>query len=685
MTRSRRWLATALLASLCGSIALGAGILGGRHHVPYLDGWLFDYALYLRHASEPPGTKDNPVAVVGIDGRSLEDDRLSSAPRALMGPIWGALIRILRQAGAEVVAFDLLLSYTGNHLVTDFDREFLATLAHERGHVVLGRSAGSLPARPYLAALRFDESSLGFLEIAPEADGVVRKLPVTVAESASLGLAAAAVAKLKPKPASPSVPFTPLRHLEATPTYSLIDVLNCAQRRPEELQQAFSGRIVFVGSTLPEEDRWISSGRFLPAPTAGSSDSACGLHRLAESLPGAGTVPGVHIHAAAAGLMLSGDTLTQAAPAVSALLPSIAAGLGAVIGFALRPWLILAALAAAAAGLFGTQFLQLLNGTLLPSGPGILALVMSTLLAYAVRYTVSERQRIWVQKAFSHYLAPDLVRRLADDRSALRLQGETREISVMFADLSGFTALSERTTPEELVRLSNRYLGFIANAVQSSRGYVDKFIGDAVMALWGAPVADNEHSLHAVEAAIAAVLAVEHHREPSETDSKPLFRVKIGLHSGPAVVGNVGTRQRLNYTAIGEAVNIASRLEGLTGLYHCPILIGDATADRVRSQFLLREIDSVQVKGKSAPVTIFEPVCRLSEATNEMKAAVNHYHQALALYRSAKFSAAEAAWSALASEVDHPGPEQTMAARARQLADTPAPDDWNGVWHMTTK
>lgn len=205
------------------------------------------------------------------------------------------------------------------------------------------------------------------------------------------------------------------------------------------------------------------------------------------------------------------------------------------------------------------------------------------------------------------------------------------------------------------------------------------------MALWGAPLDDRDHALHAVQAAIAAVHHVETHVESSSQEGTPLFRVKIGLYSGSAVVGNVGTRERLNYTAIGEAVNIASRLEGLTAVYGCRVLIGDATASRVRSHYLLKEIDRVQVKGKSTPVTIFEPLCRLDEATPALHDIAARYEHALERYRARDFAIAAATWLGLASHTDEKSPERTMAERAQRLELEPPPEDWSGVWRMTTK
>src|SRR5262249_27240955 len=160
-----------------------------------------------------------------------------------------------------------------------------------------------------------------------------------------------------------------------------------------------------------------------------------------------------------------------------------------------------------------------------------------------------------------------------------------REVTVMFADLSGFTAMSGKVEPEVLNRLTNHYLGLIVEQVEATGGYVDKFIGDAVLALWGAPAPDARHAINGVRAALAAVARVRQEHDVAQSRGERGFSVKIGMNSGPAVVGNVGTEHRYNYTAVGETVNVASRLESVPGIYGCQIVIGPRTAELVRDEF----------------------------------------------------------------------------------------------------
>ena len=657
------------------ALAAGLGAMASHGRTPP-DGLLFDLAVAGRAAllAAPPSIDASPVAVIAVDARSLASAELAPYPRALLGPVWGKLIGSLGEAGADAVAFDLLLAYSGNALQPGYDRDMLAALARWREKVVLGRSAGTLPARPYLAALRLDSGAVALLEIESDHDGAIRRLASTMpgaGQERLPTLVAAALARAGGPTMPEEVLLTPTAHPETLPTYALIDVLRCADE-PEALRKAFAGRTVFVGSTLPEEDRKVSSARFLrPQQAAESSASGCSLAPLGASAPRSRTVPGVHLHAIAAESVLRGSAPKRAQPWAPALAAAAAASAGAAAGAALAPWSALAAVLLLGIGLWAGQTLLLHAGFHVPTGAALLGLAGAAILAYVVRYLVEDRRRRRIQRAFGRYLAPSVVDRLVDDEAALRLGGEEREVTVMFADLSGFTALSTKVSAGELVALTNEYLSIIAGEVDRTGGYVDKFIGDAVMALWGAPVLESDHAMRAVEAAQAAEAEIRRRREAAEAAGRRGFGVKIGLYSGPAVVGNVGSERRYNYTAVGETVNVASRLESLPGLYGCAIVLGGATARALDGRLPLRELDLVAVKGRSEPLTIYEP------GRDEPR-----YAEALAHYRAGRFAEAEAIWSDLA---DKDPPSAVMAARARDFRAEPPPETWAGVWTLATK
>jgi len=328
----------------------------------------------------------------------------------------------------------------------------------------------------------------------------------------------------------------------------------------------------------------------------------------------------------------------------------------------------------------------------------LIALIAAPGIAYTVRYLVEERAHQHVRHAFGHYLAPAIVDRLAHDPGSLKLGGERREVTVMFADLSGFSAISGRMEPESLTATVNRYLAYIVDEVEKTNGYVDKFIGDAVMAMWGAPVADPNHAVKAVRAAMAAARHIRRLRAEDEARGAEGFSLKIGINSGPAVVGNVGTERRYNYTAIGETVNLASRLERVPAVYRCEIVMGPRTAELASGEFLLRELDCILVKGGRAPMAIYEPIAVRAAASPEQIARVNRFAEALADYRAKRFADAAAIWRELADkegDVETAGngsaaagdesPPGVMAHRARGLIAHPPAGAWDGVHVLNLK
>ncbi|MBT5109640.1 MAG: CHASE2 domain-containing protein [Rhodospirillaceae bacterium] len=672
-----------LVGAVCAGLAVFLSL--GGYAPAWVDGLLFDGALAVRAKLDQ---KDRPaisrqVAVVAVDSRSLESPGLVVLPRAMFSPVWAVLIDKLNAAGARTIAFDFLFSYSAQDIKADYDQSFLSALWRNRQKIVLGRSARTTPARKFLAAMQNDPTAMGLMDVFPDGDEIhrFRKTSHAIDDGAAMTtLVGGALAKAGFEKLSDEIILAPRAHPEdAIPTYALADVLQCAASDPETMKATFGNRLVFVGSTLPEEDRIVSSARFMKAASAKKQAiGACGLRPLLASAPGANTVPGVHLNAVAASAVAGGDLVRRATGWRPAAFAGAAAVVGAVIGFTLAPVAAAFVVMLSALALWAGEIGFLLAGSWMPMALSILALLGATIVAYIARFVLEERRRRRVQNAFGHYLAPELVKRLADGPQDLKLGGEQRDISVMFADLSGFTALSGMVGPEELMSRTNAYLKLIADEVEATGGYVDKFIGDAVMAIWGAPVEVSDHAAQSVAAAIRIGHRITAQREEAVAAGEHGFAVKIGVNCGAAVVGNVGSEKRFNYTAVGEAVNIAARLESLPGTYDCQIVVSGETAGRVGDRFIMRELDRVAVKGKAEPLRILEPLSNL-DATEPPESFVR-YGEALAAYRDRKFTEAAAIWDEIGD-----GPSLVMASRARVFADSPPAEPWDGVWVMTTK
>jgi adenylate cyclase len=679
-----------ILITILAGLAAGGASLAVGDRMNAIDGFFYDLSLATTTAR--PGTIDDPVAVVALDRNSLMSDELAPLPRAFLGPIWAKLLNGLVQAGTATVGFDIIFEYSANRLPGSdgqYDKGFLTALAQARERVVLARTPQVGPALPFAAAVLAPGADA---ELIGDPDGIVRWMRAKVETNGGRSVttfAAAILAHAKAPPIPSRWLLAPRSALEAIPTYRVIDVLHCLDRDPAALRQAFAGKIVLIGTNLPEEDRKRAPDRFMPAAQyRPSATGGCALDRLGVSDPGSGTIPGVFIHAAAIEAAMTGNVVQPLPWPARAAAAAIFAIAGALLGFALRPWIAAIGLAAlGGAGFIATLVLLGFGwwfALIVPFGGATAGMVV----AYVARFLVEERRRRRVQHAFGHYLAPTLVDRLAESEAELRLGGELRDITVMFADLSGFTAMSGKVGPSELMTVTNTYLGMIVEAVEANAGYVDKFIGDAVMGVWGAPAPNSDHATPAARAALQAVGSVLQAKEIANARGEHGYSLTIGLNSGPAVVGNVGAAQRYNYTAVGETVNIAARLESVPNDYGCHVVVGPATARAIADRFLLCELDWIRVKGKEEAIAVYELIGAKADATPTELAYVEQYRAALDRYRAGDFAAAEKRWRGQlphpSSRLDDPSPPRIMAERCATLQ--AAPDDaWDGVFVKMTK
>jgi adenylate cyclase len=365
----------------------------------------------------------------------------------------------------------------------------------------------------------------------------------------------------------------------------------------------------------------------------------------------------------------------------------MAALAGAMTEFLPTRLAVLAGAAPIAAWAAAAQ-LAFVKNVWLPLIEPVAALAAATATVLLFRYWVVDRVGRRVRSAFCHYLAPSLVDQLIDSEAELRLGGERREITIMFADLSGFTALSTRLSPEELMALTNSYHALMVEAVEATGGYVNQFIGDAVMAIFGAPVPDPDHAACAARAALRVVASVMQAKSEADRRGVPGYAVKIGINTGPAVVGNVGAPKRYNYTAVGETVNIAARLESVPEDYGCRIVIGPNTAAAIADRFAVCELDWIKVKGKDTAFSVYQLIGEKSTANGVQLACLAQYEAGLERYRAGDFAGAEELWRCLA---EHPNPGATatspplvMAGRCAKLKAAP-PEYWDGVYVKTTK
>jgi adenylate cyclase len=300
------------------------------------------------------------------------------------------------------------------------------------------------------------------------------------------------------------------------------------------------------------------------------------------------------------------------------------------------------------------------------------------------RFLAEERERERIRKAFESYVAPTIVQEMLKHPEQLRLGGERREITILFTDIRGFTSMSENLNPEALVSLLHDFLNPMSNIIINQGGTIDKYMGDAIMALFGAPLMQSDHPRLACRAALEMTASLEALNRTWAEQGRPPLRVGVGVNTGPVAVGNMGSDRLFDYTAIGDNVNLASRLEGLNKYYGTNILISETTAQALENGFILRDVDLVKVKGKAHAARIYELLGE-GEPDPELARYLEFYHGALDLYRERRFADSLAAF-AQGLEV-RPGDAacQRYATLAQKHLETPPPPDWEAVTVMDGK
>jgi adenylate cyclase len=313
----------------------------------------------------------------------------------------------------------------------------------------------------------------------------------------------------------------------------------------------------------------------------------------------------------------------------------------------------------------------------------VIICVYITITAY--KYLVESRQKRFIRSAFSTYLAPTVVKKLIESPDGLELGGEERDITAFFSDVEGFTGISEKLTPAELVDLLNEFLTEMTDIILKFEGTVDKFEGDAIIAFFGAP---NELENQAETAALTCVRMqkrLQALREKWKGEGRPELKMRIGLCTGPAVVGNMGSRNRMDYTMMGDTVNTAARLEGVNKIYGIYTLVCEHTFQKASNQVVGREIDAINVVGKKEPVVVYQLLGQPQDLDDSLLKTIQHYAQGLQQYRQLNWDGAIQAFEAALRMSPDDGPSLAMAARCRAYKASPPAVDWNGSYTMQTK
>jgi class 3 adenylate cyclase len=388
------------------------------------------------------------------------------------------------------------------------------------------------------------------------------------------------------------------------------------------------------------------------------------------------SIDGVYVQATAVNNLVRGEGLAELAMWAGGLIAVLFASISALAALALGPVALVVSYLGLAFAWTAGATAAFRHALALPLVEPLFAGAIAIALAGSFRQVVSERDKRLLRKSFALYLAPAVIEKMVASKKPPALGGETRVITVFFSDLAGFSTLAETMMPGELVTLMNAYLSAMTEIIEQHGGFVDKYIGDAIVAVFGAPLDDADHAGNAVRAALRCrARLVELNAGAAELKGHAL-RHRIGLNTGEALVGNIGSGRRFNYTVVGDAVNIAARLEGANAFFGTTMLAAQATVALAGARFDWREIDAVRVKGRAQPVAIFEPLAEAGHASAEQSASAASYAQGLACWRRRDFAGAAAHFGESAATDP---PSARFLSRAKTMTQSPPGHDWEPV------
>ena len=713
--------------------------------IEHLDGIVYDIRLRLT----APGQIDPRVVIIDIDEKSLREREAGGEGRWPWPRDRLALLvnRLFDDYNVSLAGFDVIFSerdessgiqtidqiakqdlkgdsgfqaqYQRIKPLLDFDGRFAASFKDRP--IVLGYSflnpgdrqqKGELPASELttkeiplgiadplrrqgytanLARLQQSASDGGHINPIVDVDGVLRRIPMLIEhdgkyyESLSLAVTRTLLGGLPLQTIPPPGPdlnyfgaidaidiggatlpvdeqlsaFIPYRGPYKSFEYiSASDVLNNAI--PKE---RLDGKIVLLGTTAP------------------------GLLDL-RATPVGNAYPGVEIHANMITGILDG-TIKQAPLWTHTANLALVALLGVVLAFAL-PWLspLWGSITSAILiiGAIALNFYSYQKGIVLPLASLLGTLVSIYVFNLAYGYFVESRGKRLMTGLFGQYVPPELVDEMAKNPANFNMEGESKELTVLFSDVRGFTTISESLDAKTLSEFINAFLTPFTQVIYNNRGTIDKYMGDCIMAFWGAPIHDDDHARHGVISAFQMLKAMEELNIEFAKRNWPPIKVGIGLNSGRMSVGNMGSEIRLAYTIMGDAVNLGSRLEGITKEYGVAIIIGPETKAAI-PDLTTRELDKVRVKGKDIPVTIYEPLGFEGEVSQEKLVALALFEKALANYRSQQWDAAQAQLEELMANHRETGEVlyELYLERIPHLRANPPGDNWDGSFTFTTK
>jgi adenylate cyclase len=648
-----------------------------------------------------PLRADDDIVIFLVDQESLDIYEQQGLSWPWPREMHSYILQYCKEGGAKAVFIDLIFSESSVYGLED-DLS-LAAAMEQSGNVFLPLSLSrieketregypdlsktfTLDQNPFLEqavhpmqsvsfpieSLSLSAQGLGNTTFPQDKDGIYRRMPLLFELDGLLvpSIPLALTLYLDDHPGLSQVPFDSsgqmvIRYHGPTgtyPSYSAAAIINSFAQMQEGITpqipaETFKGKTVFLGSSAP------------------------GILDL-RSTPFSPVCPGVEVLATALDNLLNKDFIripTNFAFLSFLFILCFLTGIGTSLWS--KIWMSVVFGLFCLALPFVVSYLGFVAGYWIEFVAPVFAVILSFTSTTLLNYSFEGRQRRFIKSAFRHYLSPQVIDKVLENPSLLRLGGEKRIISSFFSDVAGFTSISEGLSPEELVHLLNDYLSEMTDIILSLGGTLDKYEGDAVIAFWNAPLDQPDHAKRACSAALRCQKKLDESRPEFAAKYGHELHMRIGVNAGPAVVGNMGSHSRFDYTAMGDTVNLASRLEGACKHYRIPILIGENTYSLIKEEILAREVDLIRVVGKSKPERIYQPLGHESEIPADTADKITAFQEALRLYRNKQWDEALRLFESFANDPL----AELYVGRALQFKKFPPPEDWSGIFDLKEK
>ncbi len=644
------------------------------HQSPFLEAFeakTYDLRFKRLRGAIPPSPE---IGIIAIDDKSIAE--LGRFPWTRSQYV--RLLEKLSAAGAKVVLFDAFFPEPESAAV---DRAFAASIK-KAGNVVLAatfdfdKALKVVGSTRTLAAIEKNAAGVGHINLVPEDDGVIRRNQLLIEANGkqvpSLGLMGA-MAALGAKEFVPgsfeitlgdrSIPVDGhysmwINYTGSTgnyPRFSFTDIVH------DRIDKALlKDKVLFLGAT------------------------ALGIYDMRVT-PFYANTPGVEVHATIADDIISGRFIRQTGleALFDMVLIVILGGVAFYMAMRMRLYGAIPATFLLSGAYIWLSYWLFKEGHWVSMIYPPLSALAALLVGGSFRYLVLERSAREMRSMFSSYLSPKLVARLEKEPEAARIGGDIKEVTILFTDIKGFTSFSEQHTPQEVVARLNEYLGAMVQVIEDFDGTVDKFIGDGIMAYWGAPLAQPDHAKKAIACMLAMKETMAELGQKWEKEGQEPFLIRGGVQSGEVVAGNIGLLgKKMEYTVIGDTVNQAARLEGTAKYYGVQFLVGESTYQSTCDTYRYRELDKVRVVGKQVPVTIYELYGLLSAPEGEL---LGRFNKGLALFRSRQWEEAAKCFTAIIDEVCDDRTSRLYLERCEHFLKAPPVDGWDGVFNRRDK